>query len=335
MKSHPLKPLLQASAIVLATSMWSPFASAHPSFETKSAAVGASYKAVIRIPHGCDGSPTTRVRVQIPEGMIGVKPKPMPGWSIETKRGAYERSYPYYHGATLTEGVREISWTGKLLDDHFDEFVFAGFLADSLQPGTTLHFPVHQDCERGSHAWTQIPLVGQSAHDLQSPAPGIALVPVADKGSKATAQTYKLGSLVIDTPWARATPGGAKIGGGYVKITNTGSEPDRLVGGTLTGAGEVEVHEMSMQNDVMKMRRLADGLEIKPGATVELAPGGYHLMFMDLKGGLKAGQRVKGALVFQKAGTVEVEYSIAPIGAQSPGGAPGAGGGKAKGGHHH
>ena len=95
-----------------------PVALAHPSFETRSAAVGASYKAVIKIPHGCDGSPTTRVRVLIPEGVIGVKPKPMPGWSIETKRGPYARSYKFYHGAVLTEGVKEIVWTGKLLDEH-------------------------------------------------------------------------------------------------------------------------------------------------------------------------------------------------------------------------
>jgi copper(I)-binding protein len=174
-----------------------------------------------------------------------------------------------------------------------------------------------------------------AAHPSFTPpsARAATLLRVADKPSPAASQTYKVGALVIATPWARATPGGAKIGGGYVKITNTGSEPDRLVGGTLTGASEVEVHEMSMQNDVMKMRHLPDGLEIKPGATVELKPGSYHLMFMQLKDGLKAGQRLKGTLVFQKAGTVEVEYSVAPLGAQSPDGA--GGGGKAKGGHHH
>jgi periplasmic copper chaperone A len=316
---------LLCTSLCLTASLGMPAASAHPSFEIKSAAVGAPYKAVIRIPHGCDGSPTMRVRVQIPEGVIGVRPKPMPGWSIETKRGRYDRSYPYYHGATLTEGVREISWSGRLLDEHFDEFVFSGFLADTLQPGSTLYFPIHQECERGSYAWAEIPTAGQNAHGLKSPAPGIALLPVADKKA---APSYKLGSLVIQAPWARATPGGAKVAGGYVKITNTGAEPDRLVGGTLANAGEVEVHEMAMENNVMKMRRLADGLEIKPGATVELKPGGHHLMFMALQGGLKAGQRVKGTLVFQKAGSVELEYTVAPIGAQSGGSGSG-------GGHHH
>jgi uncharacterized protein YcnI len=311
---------LQLTAVTVAA-LWAPVAMAHPSLETRSATVGSSYKAVIKIPHGCDGSPTTRVRVVIPEGVIGVRPKPMPGWSIETKRGPYARSYKFYHGAVLTEGVKEIIWSGKLLDEHFDEFVFAAFLTDSLAAGTTLHFPVYQDCEKGAHAWADVPAPGQNAHALTSPAPGIALLPVADKGQ--AAQTFKVGTLVIEAPWARATPGGAQVGGGYMKITNTGKDADRLVGGSLPIAGEVEVHEMAMTGNVMKMRRLADGLEIKPGESVELKPGGNHLMFMGLRGGLKAGQPIKGTLVFQKAGTVEVEYRVAPIGAPSGGGGGG------------
>ena len=144
-----------------------------------------------------------------------------------------------------------------------------------------------------------------------------ALLRVQDKKA---APTFKIGDLVIEAPWVRATPGGAKVAGGYFKITNTGKEADRLIGGSLPIATEVEVHEMAMTNNVMKMRRLADGLEIKPGQSVELKPGGYHVMFMGLSAGLKAGQTVKGTLVFQKAGTVEVEFRVAPIGAQSGGG---------------
>ena len=307
----------------LAAAIAMPAALAHPSFEARSAVVGAPYKAVLKIPHGCDGSPTTRVRVLIPEGVISVKPKPMPGWSIETKRGPYGRSYKFYHGSTLTEGVKEIVWTGKLLDEHYDEFVFAAFLADSLKAGASLHFPIYQECEKGSYAWTEIPAAGQDAHALKSPAPGIALLPVADKAQAQTAQSFKIGALVIEAPWARATPGGAQVAGGYMKITNTGKEADTLTGGALPIAGEVEVHEMTMTGEVMKMRRLADGLEIQPGQTVELKPGGHHLMFMALRQGLKAGQAVKGTLVFRKAGTVEVEYRVAPIGAQSGGGGGG------------
>ena len=131
---------------------------------------------------------------------------------------------------------------------------------------------------------------------------------------------FKAGALTIEAPWARATPGGAQVAGGFMKITNTGNEPDRLVGGTVPFAGRFEVHEMAMDGGVMKMRELSKGLEIKPGETVELKPGGYHVMFMDLKSGLKEGEVVKGTLVFEKAGKVEVEYRVGPIGGGAPGG---------------
>jgi hypothetical protein len=127
----------------------------------------------------------------------------------------------------------------------------------------------------------------------------------------------KAGALVIEAPWTRATPGGAKVAGGYLKITNTGSTPDRLIGGTFPSAASVEVHEMSMTDGIMRMRRLEKGLEIAPGASVELKSGRYHLMFMGLSKGLEAGGTIKGTLVFEKAGPVEVEYRIAPIGSHA------------------
>ncbi len=132
-------------------------------------------------------------------------------------------------------------------------------------------------------------------------------------------RSYKVGAIVIEAPWTRATPGGAQVAGGYLKITNPGQDADRLIGGSLPMASAVEVHEMSMTDGIMKMRKLPKGLEIKPGQTVELKPGGYHLMFMGLRGGLKEGQTIKGTLVFEKAGSVEVEYQVAAIGAKSSG----------------
>ena len=137
--------------------------------------------------------------------------------------------------------------------------------------------------------------------------------------SAAQSASYKVGDLTIQAPWARATPAGAKVGGAYLKITNHGTQADRLVGGSLAGAREVEVHEMSMSNNVMKMRHLKDGLEVKPGQTVELKPGGYHLMLTGLSDALKQGQKLKGSLTFEKAGTLELEFSVAPIGAASGG----------------
>ena len=131
----------------------------------------------------------------------------------------------------------------------------------------------------------------------------------------ASAHDYKAGSIEIKHPWARATPKGAAVAGGYLTIVNTGAAADRLVGGSSPAAGKFEIHEMKMEQGVMKMRPLDQGLEIKPGATVELKPGSYHLMFLQLKAPFEQGQRVKGTLVFEKAGTVEVEYAVEAVGA--------------------
>ena len=141
------------------------------------------------------------------------------------------------------------------------------------------------------------------------------LLTAADK--VAAKQSYKLRELTIEAPWVRATPGGAQVASGYLKITNAGNESDFLIGGSLPVAKAGEVHEMTMTDGVMKMRMLEKGLEIKGGTTVELKPGGYHLMFTGLREGLKQGQTIKGMLTFQKAGSIEVEYRVAPVGAQS------------------
>jgi copper(I)-binding protein len=133
----------------------------------------------------------------------------------------------------------------------------------------------------------------------------------------ALAQQYKLESLEIEHPWSRATPKGAKTGAGYVSIKNTGSTPDRLVGGSFADAGKVEVHRMTMDQGVMKMRPVAGGLEIKPGETVELKPDGYHLMFVGLKQPLKKGEHVDGTLEFEKSGTVQVQYTVEGVGEKS------------------
>ena len=98
------------------------------------------------------------------------------------------------------------------------------------------------------------------------------------------AKDYKVGSLGITQPWARATPKGAKVGGGYLSITNTGAVSDKLLGGSLNDASRIEIQEMKMENSIMKMRAVpSNSLEIKPGERVTLKPGGLHLMFMDLK----------------------------------------------------
>ena len=148
----------------------------------------------------------------------------------------------------------------------------------------------------------------------------VAALVAASLAMPALAGDVTAGSLIISAPWARATPKGAGVGGGYMKITNTGTEPDRLVGGASGISSRFEVHEMSMADGVMKMRQLTGGLEIKPGQTVEFKPGGYHAMFMGLKQQLVQGQRFKVTLQFEKAGKVEVDFAIEGIGAQTGGG---------------
>ena len=137
-------------------------------------------------------------------------------------------------------------------------------------------------------------------------------------GGAAFAQ--QAGSLQVTGPWARATPKGAQVGGGYLKITNNGSAPDRLVSGSSPISGKFELHEMSMSGGVAKMRELVNGLEIRPGETVELKPGGNHVMFVGLKQPLERGKPFTATLQFEKAGKVDVEFKVEPIGAPGPGG---------------
>jgi periplasmic copper chaperone A len=136
----------------------------------------------------------------------------------------------------------------------------------------------------------------------------------------AHARDYKVGSLDIADPWSRATPKGASVAAGYMKITNAGTAPDRLVSGSSNVAPTFEVHEMTMDNGVAKMRPVKGGLEIKPGETVELKPGSFHVMFVGLKKPLASGDHIKATLVFEKAGTVNVEYDVLQMGASMPGG---------------
>ena len=149
---------------------------------------------------------------------------------------------------------------------------------------------------------------------------GIALL-LAPFAAPACAEEIKAGDLVISQGWSRATPGGAKIGGGYLTIENKGTAPDRLIHSSGDFAGKVEVHEMAMKNGVMTMRPVDNGLTIEPGKTVKLAPGGFHLMMFDLKNPLKQGDKVPVVLEFEKAGKVTLSLDVEGIGAQGPAGA--------------
>ncbi|HRD77448.1 MAG TPA: copper chaperone PCu(A)C [Hyphomicrobiaceae bacterium] len=156
------------------------------------------------------------------------------------------------------------------------------------------------------------------ARTLPSTAMALAVLALASVAALAQ-QTYTIGPIRIDHPWSRVAPEGFKVAGGFMRITNTGKEADRLIGGSFIHAARLEVHEMAMKDGRMVMNELAGGLEIPPGGSVLLRPGSFHVMFMELKQPLKSGERIKGTLVFAKAGAIEVEYLIEPLGTQTSG----------------
>jgi copper(I)-binding protein len=152
----------------------------------------------------------------------------------------------------------------------------------------------------------------------------LAVMLAAAAPAAANAKDFHAGSLDLVNPWTRATPKGASVAAGYLTIKNNGTTADRLVGGASEAAARVEVHEMTMDNGVMKMRPIKGGLEVKPGETVELKPQGLHLMFIGPKKPLKQGDQLKATLQFEKAGNVELDFDVTGMGGPPAGhGMPG------------
>lgn len=304
-------------------------AQAHVSLETAQAAAGSSYKAVLKIPHGCEGAATTQISVKIPEGFIAAQPQMKAGWEIETVKSDYQNSYKV-HGKDVKNGVTEVIWKGgKLPGEFYDEFAFVGRLAP-FDKDTTLSFPTVQTCENGkTENWTDIAADGQNPHELKSPAPQLL---VSAQGAEAShgdhaghgahgangadggnaEHSYKAGDLSLSQPSSVATIPNARVAGGYITITNNGKEDDRLIGGSTDAAKKVEIHEMSMKDNVMKMRKLSEPLLIPAGETVTLGPIGFHIMFMDLVKPFKEGETVDVTLEFEKAGKVNLPFHVNP-----------------------
>lgn len=157
----------------------------------------------------------------------------------------------------------------------------------------------------------------------------LALTPFL--AGQAAAADYKVGSLDITQPWARATPKGASTGAAYLTVTNSGSETARLGCASTAVAAKCQIHEMAMDNGVMKMRPVEGGLEIKPGQTVTLKPGGYHIMLEGLKAPLKAGDKLEATLTANGGSSAKVDFPVAAIGAPAPGSAAGGDGMKMQG----
>ncbi|MBN8940147.1 MAG: DUF1775 domain-containing protein [Rhizobiales bacterium] len=294
-------------------------AQAHVTLERREATAGTSYRGILAVPHGCGREATTAIRVQIPEGLFSVKPVPKPGWTVATTVKPYAKAYSS-HGREILEGVSEIVWSGgSLPNDFFDEFVFVGQVDPAAAGGSTLYFPVIQTCANGEERWIETPTAERTAANLRAPAPALRILAAAATPAAAqAAPVFERAGLRIEAPWSRATPGAVRVGAGYLRVTNTGTTPDRLLGGSTSISDRLEVHEMSTANGVMSMRKLQDGLIIEPGKTVELRPGGFHMMFIGLHRALAEGETFKATLTFEKAGTVEVEFRVGGIGAAAP-----------------
>ncbi|RYD65160.1 MAG: copper chaperone PCu(A)C [Sphingomonadales bacterium] len=146
----------------------------------------------------------------------------------------------------------------------------------------------------------------------------VALALVAMLAAPASAQDARKGSITAADPWSRATSHRASVGAGYLTIRNTDTRPDRLVSATSPRAAKVEIHTMSLEGGIMRMRPLPNGLEVPAGGEAALAPGGYHIMLIGLKSPLKEGERIPATLRFERAGTLRVQFKVAAAGAPGP-----------------
>lgn len=307
---------LAVTALIASTSM----AFAHAGLSPSEAANGSTVKLAFAIPHGCDGAPTDTVTLKLPEGFVSAKPKAKAGWTIEVTQGNYQQAYEV-HGEPVTSGALAIKWSGGALpDDQFDEFVVRGTL-QTPAGATSLPFAIIQACGTATIAWDQLAAEGEDAHALEHPAPVLAITTAEagghEHGSHAAAPAaVTLGDLTISGAYSRATLPNAPVGGGYLSIANSGAEADRLISAASPAAGVVQLHQMKMEGDVMKMNELPDGIEIPANSTVALEPGGLHIMLMDLKGPLVEGTSFPIILTFEKAGAVEIQVQVGGVGAK-------------------
>lgn len=307
------------SLLTAGMTLFAGMAHAHATFEVDSTPAEKIFKAVLQVPHGCDGKATTEVQVKLPEGFVFAKPQPKPGWELEIIKGDYRKTYDN-HGTKVSSGPVEIRWKGgNLPDEYYDTFVIRGKVSGFDQE-TVLVFPTTQLCGAdGKVAWYEVPAAGQDAHSLKNPAPTITVTVSGGEHAHGgghgshhgAAGPVGAGDLEISGGTAKAMLPGARVGGGGLIVKNNGSTEDRLLAVESPAAGRVELHEMTMENDVMKMRKLEKGISIPAGETVELKSGGLHLMFMEVKKPFAEGDSVPVTLTFERAG--KVSY-VLPVG---------------------
>jgi copper(I)-binding protein len=265
---------------------------AHVTLQQPVGDTGSNYQAVLRVNHGCDGSPTIAVAVELPAGFTNPQPVAKPGWT-SGRRG------------------NEVTWTAAGRQSYLGpkdkgEFAIDGKLPDKA---AALWLKVRQTCEQGRLDWSDLPATGTSTAGMKTPA--------------VLLQVQAPAAVKIEQAWVRPSVAGQQGTGGYMKLT--ARDGQRLVGASSPVAGVAEIHEMKMDGSVMTMRPIG-ALELPAGKTVELKPGGLHLMLMDLKQPLAAGSSVPLTLVLKDGRGVEsrVETQL-HVGHSAPGEAPAAG----------
>ena len=270
-------------------------AQAHVSLEQPGAEAGQPYRAILRVGHGCEGAATTRLALQIPPGFANARPLARPGW-IAVLKGTQVSWNAGNAAAALPNGER-------------GEFVLEG-IAPRL-PGV-LWLKVQQTCGQATQDWSQVPASGTSTAGLKFPAVALMVLSAQDYATPTP-------PVQVKGAWLRPAVQGQQATGGYMLLT--ARETLRLVGVATPVAAVAEVHEMKMEGDVMKMRPLAS-LELPAGQTVELKPGGYHLMLQELRQPLPRGSVVPLTLVLRNAAGVEsrVELKV-PVEVAMPGAA--------------
>ena len=311
---------------------------AHVTLADPKAEPGAYYTSFFRVGHGCAGSATTALRIELPAGIIIARPQPKPGWTVSVEHAPLAAPAKGEGGRPATERVSALVWRGgPLPDTQWDQF---GFMAKLPATAGKLYFPTVQTCESGEERWTET--AAAPGQHLSHPAPmldvetgaggddmagmdmsGMAMGDIGPSRGHVTplvkpahaprpgkAGPNKTGVLVEDA-WIAAAPAGAPTAAGYLTLRNTGKDMDRFLGGATPAADALEIHAMSMAGGVMRMRPVEGGLPLPAGQAVSLASAsGHHLMLAGLKHGLKPGDRVRAVLRFSMAGEIAVTFDV-------------------------
>ena len=263
---------------------------AHVTLPPGGATAGSDYNAAFRVGHACEGAKaTTGLAVRLPKGFVLSEAQARKGWKLDVQKNT---------------GDGEVRWTAETPQDALPGSERTEFVLRGKVPGTPgpLWFKVLQTCDVGSIDWAEVPASGNSTAGLKSPAAKLEVV------------AQGVATVDVRDGWVRQSVPGQSGTGAFMKLTApTGT---KLVGISTPAAGVAAVHEMKMEGDTMKMRELAGGLDLPAGQTVELKPGGYHVMMMDLKGALAKGATVPMTLKFEDAKGVKTALELKlPVGA--------------------